>query len=265
MATEPRNGSAEQRRANLLELIRTKRFASLTELVEQLGVSESTVRRDLEAIEERGEAKRIHGGVLYAGNTPGLPHFDEQTPGTSAQKSAIARAALKLLDKKDSVFLDGGSTTYQVAQLLRGLRMHVVTNSLPVANLLAPHPESDLILIGGNVCAQTGVVRGPLANGLIQSLRVRKTILSVAGICEDGFFNNNLLVVETEKAMMQIADEVIIVADSSKIGRRSLANLCQLNEVTYLVTDKGISPEWQKKLEAAGVKLIIAETNAIKE
>ena len=261
MATEPRPVSVEQRRTDLLELIRTKRFASLAELVEQLGVSESTVRRDLETLEERGEAKRIHGGVLYSGTAPGLPHFDQQMPETSAHKTAIAEAALALIHEQDSVFLDGGSTTYQVARLLRGLRLHVVTNSLPVANLLAPHPESDLILIGGNVCAQTGVVRGPLANGLIHSLRVRKTILSVAGICEDGFFNNDLLVVETEKAMMQIADEVIIVADSSKIGHRSLANLCSLPEVTYLVTDEGITPDWQKKLQSAGIKLIIAQTN----
>lgn len=259
MATEPRPGSAEQRRAELLKTIRTKRFASLAELVELLGVSESTVRRDLETIEERGEAKRIHGGVLYTGDSPGLPHFDEQTSATSIQKSLIARAAIKLIDEKDSVFLDGGSTTFEVARLLTGRMLHVVTNSLPVANLLAPHQESDLIMIGGNVCARSGVVRGPLADELIQSLRVRKTILSVAGICEEGFFNNNLLVVETEKAMMKIADEVIIVADSSKMGHRSLTNLCKLNEVTYLVTDQDITPEWQEKLTNAGIKLVVAD------
>ena len=262
MATDTRSGSAEQRRADLLELIRTKRFASLAELVDQLGVSESTVRRDLETIEERGEAKRIHGGVLYAGNSPSLPHFDEQKPASSARKAEIARAAIKLINENDAVFLDGGSTTYEVARLLTGHRLHVVTNSLPVANLLAPHQESDLIMIGGNVCARSGVVRGPLADELIRSLRVRKTILSVAGICEDGFFNNNLLLVETEKAMMQIADEVIIVADSSKIGHRSLTHLCELGAVTYLVTDQKVSTGWQKKLKDAGVKLVIAETDS---
>lgn len=262
MAIETRSGSAEQRRADLLELIRSKRFASLAELVEQLGVSESTVRRDLEAIEERGEAKRIHGGVLYSGNTPGLPHFDEQMPAKTAKKAQIAKAAVQLIAEQDSVFLDGGSTTYEVARLLTGRRLHVVTNSLPVANLLAPHQESDLIMIGGNVCARSGVVRGPLADELIRSLRVRKTILSVAGICEDGFFNNNLLLVETEKTMMQIADEVIIVADSSKIGHRSLTHLCELGAVTYLVTDQEISPEWQEKLSEAGVGLVIADVEA---
>jgi DeoR/GlpR family transcriptional regulator of sugar metabolism len=93
---------------------------------------------------------------------------------------------------------------------------------------------------------------------MLTTLRVRKTILSVAGIHEDGFFNNNLMLVQTERAMMKAADEVIVVADSSKFGHQSLPHLCPLGAVDRLVTDAGISPEWRARVEAAGVSLGIA-------
>jgi DeoR family transcriptional regulator, fructose operon transcriptional repressor len=247
---------AEERRIQLLELVRTRRFASLPELVEQLAVSESTVRRDLEYLEEQGVAKRIHGGVLYAGESPKLPHFEQESAHWD-EKRAVARSAVELIEDGDSLLLDGGSTTYEVARLLVGRRLHVVTNSLPVANLFAGNTSSDVVLLGGNICPRTGVMHGPLANEMIAALRVRKVMLSVAGINDEGFFNNNILFAETERAMIRAADEVIVVADSSKFGRRSLTHVCRLDEVAHLVVDEGISDDWRNKIIAAGVDLHI--------
>lgn len=252
---------ADERRNRLLELVRTRRFASLPELVLALDVSESTIRRDLEQLEEMGAAKRIHGGVLYVGASPKNPHFDLQQTDEWDQKRAIAAAAVRLIEDGDSVMLDGGSTTYEVARLLVGRPVHVVTNSLPVANLLGSDNECDLVFIGGNICQRSGVSMGPLANQMIRSLRIRKTILSVAGINEAGFFNNNLLLVETERVMMHAADEVIVVADNSKFGRQSLTHLCELSDIKHLVVDSGISDYWRKKIIAAGVDLVVAETD----
>lgn len=250
---------AQERRHRLLEVVRVRRFASLLELAEELKVSESTIRRDLDYLEQQGSARRIHGGVLYSGSSPKLPHFDAIEPGSWDQKRAIAEKAAGLIQPGDTVLLDGGSTTYEVARLLVGRPLHVVTTSLPVANLLAADPQSDLVLVGGNICPQSGVARGPYANAMLASLRVRKTIFSVAAINEEGFFNNNLLLVETERAMMRAADEVIVVADSSKLGHQSLTHLCGLADVQYLIIDRGISPQWREKITAAGVKLIVAE------
>ena len=246
----------EERRNLLLEVVRSRRFASLPELVQELRVSESTVRRDLEYLEDQGATKRIHGGVLYAGASPKIPHFDQQDPADWADKRAIAEKAVELIKDGESVLLDGGSTTYEVARLLVGRPLHVVTNSLPVANLLGSDNESDLVFLGGNICSRSGVAMGPLTNRMIGSLRVHKTILSVAGVSEEGFFNNNLLLVETERVMLESADEVIVVADSSKIGRQSLAHLCGLSEVDRLVVDSGIGAEWREKISGAGVDLI---------
>ena len=250
---------AEERRGQLLELVRLRRFASLPELTEELSVSESTVRRDLETLEEQGSLRRIHGGVLYSGDSPKLPHFDARQPAQWPQKRAIAQAAVELIEDGDTVLLDGGTTTYEVARLLVGRPLHVVTTSLPVANLLAADSRSDLVLIGGNVCTRSGVAQGPYANKMLGMVRVRKAILSVAGINEDGFFNNNLMLIETEQAMMDAADEVIVVADSSKFGRQSLGYLCPLADVDRLVADGGVTEQWRNKITDAGVDLLIAE------
>ncbi len=251
----------EERRNRLLEVVRQRRFASLPELVLELQVSESTVRRDLEHLEDLGEAKRIHGGVLYAGISPKIPHFDQQQPAKWDEKRSIAAAVVGLIEDGESVLLDGGSTTYEVARLLVGRRLHVVTNSLPVANLLGSDNECDLVFLGGNICSRTGVSMGPLTNRMIESLRIRKTILSVAGVNDGGFYNNNLLLVETERVMLQATDEVIVVADSSKLGCQSLAHVCELGDVKRLVVDNGISEDWRSKIIASGVDLVVAGPN----
>jgi DeoR/GlpR family transcriptional regulator of sugar metabolism len=129
-----------------------------------------------------------------------------------------------------------------------------------VANLFAADTASDLVVIGGNICPRSGVAQGPLADEMLASVSVRKTILSVAGVNDEGFFNNNLLLVATEKFMMKAADEVIVVADSSKFGRRSLGHVCRLGDVQYLVADGGLQQEWRTKVRAAGVNLLIADT-----
>jgi DeoR family fructose operon transcriptional repressor len=250
----------EQRRNRLLEMVRLGRFASLPELAQSLDVSESTVRRDLDLLESQGAVRRIHGGVLYTGTSPRLPHFDARQGLQWEQKKAIAARAVELIEDGDTILLDGGSTTYEVARLLVGRPIHVVTTSLPVANLFASDSRSDLVLVGGNICARTGVARGPYAVEMLEKVRVRKTILSVAAINEAGFFNNNLLIVEAEQQMMQAADEVIVVADSSKFGRQSLTHLCPLEEVDHVVVDEQISPQWREKIVAAGVKLHVAAT-----
>jgi DeoR/GlpR family transcriptional regulator of sugar metabolism len=252
----------EERRNQLLEMVRVRGFASLPELAEVLQVSESTVRRDLDYLEESGTAKRTHGGVFYTGPSPKLPHFDERQPAQWDKKRQIAQLAVQLVEDGDTVLLDGGSTTYEVARLLVGRRLQIVTNSLPVANLFASNTNNDLVLVGGYVYPRTGVALGPYANSMLAELNVRRTILSVSGINERGFFNNNLLLVETERAMMRAADEVIVVADSSKLGRQSLAHLCALGDVQHLVVDPEISPKWREKTEVAGVRLHIAPAAA---
>lgn len=138
--------------------------------------------------------------------------------------------------------------------------LQVVTNSLPVATLFSAYDNVDLVLIGGYIHSRTGVSLGPYANEMLAELNVRRAILSVAGINDRWYYNGNLLLVETERAMMKTADEVIVVADSTKFGRTSLARLCELGEIDVLVTDDKIDEEWKTKLTESGVQVIVAES-----
>lgn len=233
-------------------------FAALPDLAGALRVSKSTLRRDLEYLEETGSAKRTHGGVFYTGTSPKLPHFEERQPAQWDKKRAIAQRAVELIEDGDTLLLDGGTTTYEVARLLVGRPLQVVTNSLPVANLFAANANTDLVLVGGYVYPRTGVSLGPYANQVLASLNVRRTVLSVAGINDRGYFNSNLLLVETEQAMLQAADQVIVVADSTKFGRRSLAHLCPLDAIDCLVVDNEINADWRSKVTASGVNLVVA-------
>jgi DeoR/GlpR family transcriptional regulator of sugar metabolism len=248
-----------ERRGRLLDLIRVRGFAALEELVRELGVSESTIRRDLDALEEQGAAKRTHGGVLYAGGMPRLAEFDERQPSHWAAKRAIAVKAAEVITDGETVLLDGGTTTYEVARLLVGRSLQVVTNSLPVANLFASESRTDLVLLGGYVSPRTGVCLGPYANELLGRLHVTTTILSAAGIADEGLFNAHLLLAETEQAMLRAAGRVVVVADSSKFGQKSLTLVSPLDAIDLVVSDNGLPDDWRQKIAAAGSQLIVAQ------
>ena len=247
-----------ERRSRLLDIIRIRGFAALEELVRELGVSESTVRRDLDALEDQGSAKRTHGGVLYSGGMPRLAEFDDRQPANWAAKRAIAVAAAAVIEDGETVLLDGGTTTYEVARLLVGRSLQVVTNSLPVANLFASESRTDLVLLGGYVSPRTGVCLGPYANELLGRLHVTTTVLSAAGISDEGLFNAHLLLAETEQAMLKAASRVMVVADSSKFGRKSLTLVSGLDAIDMFVSDDGLPQPWRESVTAANATLLIA-------
>jgi DeoR/GlpR family transcriptional regulator of sugar metabolism len=142
--------------------------------------------------------------------------------------------------------------------LLVGRSLQVVTNSLPVANLFASEARTDLVLLGGYVSPRTGVCLGPYANELLGRLHVTTTVLSAAGITQDGLFNAHLLLAETEQAMLRAAGRVMVVADSSKFGRKSLTLVSGLDAIDQLVCDDGLTTPWRETVMQAGVELLIA-------
>jgi len=263
--SNPLNGSVV-RRVRLRELIREHGFVSIPDLRDAMEVSESTIRRDLEALEDSGEAKRTHGGVFSTGPTTAVKQFEsKKNPGQWEKKRTIAEAAASLIDDHDTLLLDGGSTTYELARQLIGRPLQIVTNSLPVANLFSSCDSVDLVLLGGALHHRTGVTLGNFANQMLQSLNVQKAFLSVAGINLRGFYNSNMLLVETERAMMLCADRTIIVADSSKFGRSSLSRLCEWSDVHTLVADDELNDKWRKQVEETSVQLILASSAASRQ
>lgn len=246
---------AEARRQRLLELISQRGFARLEDLVVTAGVSESTVRRDLETLDQNGAIKRTHGGAVVAGELRGMPAFDDRTSTASVEKRAVGRAAAELVREGETVLLDGGTTTLEVARALSGRRVQVVTNSLPIAHLLGPSTATDLILLGGYVYPRTGVALGPIAIACMKEIRVTTVIMGAGGIVADGVYNSNSLLVETEQAMMRCGERTVIVVDHGKLGRTALKRLCGLEAIDQIVVDDGIAPEHQEMLMQSGVRL----------
>jgi len=249
----------EERRQKVLDLVSQQGLISLADLAHALNKSGSTIRRDLDYWDEKGVLKRTHGGAVYVGDGSMVPVLELRQPSQIEEKQAIARTAVARIDDGEAVLVDGGTTTLEVARLLVGRPLQIVTNSLPIANLFASSRETDLVMLGGYVYPRTGVALGPLTVRMLEEIHVRQAILSVGGITAKGLFNSNVLLVETERQMMGCAEEVVVVADHTKIGRQALAYLCELSAVDTLIVDDGITPEQRELVGSADVQLILAE------
>ncbi len=253
--------STDARRERLRDHVRTQGFAALGELTSILGVSESTVRRDLETLEDAGEARRTHGGVYWTGQSETITTFRGHRDDGWPRKQAIGRAAAELIDDGDTILLDGGSTVYELARLIVNRPLQVVTNSLPVAHLLSTSDSIDLIMIGGCVRRRTSVTIGPMADAMLADINVAKTFLSVAGVTERGFFNSDMMLVESERAMLAAADQTIVLADSSKFGKVSLSQICGLNDVGRVVTDSELDNRWIQTFDSCLAELMLATSS----
>jgi DeoR family transcriptional regulator, fructose operon transcriptional repressor len=248
----------EERRQKILDLVSEKGFIALGQLAETLEASESTIRRDLDYFDQQGVLKRTHGGAVFLAEHNSLPALEDRTSRQIAEKKAIAAAVVARIHDGDAVLLDGGTTTLEVARLLVGRPLQIVTNSLPIANLFASSRETELVMLGGYVFPKTGVALGPLTVRMMEDLHVRQTILSVGGITAKGLFNSNLLLVETERQMMRCADEVVVGADHTKIGRQALAYLCELSAIDTLIVDNGLTAAQREIVNQTDVRLIVA-------
>jgi DeoR/GlpR family transcriptional regulator of sugar metabolism len=248
----------DQRRQQILEITEKSGFVALSELVERVGASESTLRRDLDYLDGIGQIRRTRGGAAYVGDS--ITPFEVRRTRAKEQKEHIAAVAAALVEPGETVLLDGGTTTLEVAKYLVGKPLQVVTNSLPIINVLVNSPQTELIVIGGFLYPKTGVNLGPIAVAALKSIHARRLFVSAGGITAAGLFNSNALLVETERQMIESAEELIVVSDSSKLGHSALAHLCPLDVVDRLVVDEGITDEWRQIVDRAGIELIVARS-----
>ena len=250
----------DERRSKILRIAEELGFVSLQHLVSEVGASESTIRRYLEFLESQKQIQRTRGGASYAGES--IADFDSRRVRASLQKRRIAQHTADMILPGETILLDGGTTTLEVARNLTGKPLQVLTNSLPIASLLMNRPEIELIFIGGYLYPKTGVALGELAVAALKTIHVGRLVMVTGGIAVDGMFNSNALLVETERQMIKAADRVTLVADSSKFGQRALSHLCNLDAVDDLVTDDGISDPWRQTLESAGIHVEVVDTSS---
>ncbi|GAA1294338.1 DeoR/GlpR family DNA-binding transcription regulator [Pseudonocardia aurantiaca] len=243
---------ARQRQELILTAVRATGGAKVSDLVERLGVSDMTVRRDIEALASRGLVTRVHGGATTPGSSVEEPGFAAKSGLHTAAKQAIAVAAAALVEPGASVALSAGTTTHAVASALLGTpRLTVVTNSLRVAEVLHDAARDDLtvVLTGGERTPSDALV-GPVAVAALRQLHVDWLLMGVHGMdAEAGFTTPNLVEAETNRALVHCARQVAVVADNSKWGVVGLSTIATLDEVDVVVTDAGLPPHACRVLE----------------
>lgn len=255
--------TTHHRRQMIVDLLRNSPGIKVTELAESLGVSEGTIRNDLNALAQEGRIKRVRGGAVLVGDET-IPHnssFWKRYEKNSAAKTVIARKAAELVMDNDSILLDASSTVYYLArEITNRNRLRVVTNGIEVAQILAKNPSNTIILIGGIVDSNASSVTGLLSEQIIRELRVQKAFVSCSGFSlERGMTEVHIEEAQLKRKAIQTAQEVIGLVDSSKIGKEDLTSFAQIHQISYLFTDSGIDPEWVRRIELAGIKLVVCK------
>lgn len=241
-------------------MFESKDFLDLETLCRELDASESSVRRDLDVLEEQNVLKRVYGGAVpvQSPENGGAFDFTVESERFSDEKSRIGRLTAGLIENGQTVILDGGSTVAAVARELAAKSLHVVTNSLPIAEALEARRNIELTLTGGYLDPRIRVMLGPLCEQMLGLIRADVVIMGIGSVSDAGFSNNNTLVVGSEQKMIEIANKLIIVADHTKFGRRAVMPLAPLDVADVVVSDTGLSAEYGDMLRAHEVELLLA-------
>jgi DeoR family transcriptional regulator, fructose operon transcriptional repressor len=253
-----------ERLRQIQELIRTHQVVRVDELSRLLGVSEVTVRRDLKTMERRGLLERTRGGALATHRIRVEPRFLEATTTHTAEKQAIGRAAAQLVQPGDTVFMTGGTTTQQVYRQISAPDVTVVTNHVGIAaDLESGGADIDLILLGGHYRARSRSLVGVPAADTLRHFFSSRSFIGVDGLsAQDGLTAPSLGEAEMARLMIErTRGDVIVVADHSKLGAVADFVIADISHVDVLVVDDGIGAEHRRRLQEAGVKIMVASTS----
>ncbi len=255
-----------ERQKIILATVQARPVASVADLVEITGASEATIRRDIAALHVRGVLRRVRGGA-EAVNPPeqsallGRPFSVNESRNLGA-KRAIARAAAEMCSDGEQIIINGGTTTYQMGPHLVSKRLSVFTNSFPMAEYLIHNSRNSVVIPGGTIYREQNVVLSPFGGVVASHFYARKMFIGCQGIGPHGLMEADPLIVQSELALIDQADELIVLADSSKFRERTSMILCELGRVSTVITDPGLRQADRAMLEAAGVRLVIAEGKA---
>jgi DeoR/GlpR family transcriptional regulator of sugar metabolism len=260
--------TARTRLKNLLELVSRSEEVSVDDACRILDVSPATARRDFQQLAAEGKVTRTWGGVRRV-ELPSprdeisrtMPPYAQRGTRNSEAKYAIARAAARLVEDGDVLMVDGGTTTYFLAEFLATRPVRILTNSLPIAQEIDRRRDggrgAEVHLTGGLLYPETSILVGPQSEAFLRRYHARWAFLSVGGMDEDGTTNHNEMVLGAERVMMAQSERVVILADSGKFGIRAMTRLCPYSEIHTLITEKR-EPRHPllDVVEAAGVRLL---------
>ncbi|GAA4394858.1 DeoR/GlpR family DNA-binding transcription regulator [Nibrella viscosa] len=249
-----------QRRDKILELLKEDGSAKVVDLARLFKVTEVTIRQDLEKLEKDGLVIKEHGGAYLKNVEDQVRTFSLGNQDNIDKKEAIATKCLEFIESGDSIILDSGSTTTEIAKKLRGYKqLTVITNALNIAMMLGAEPGIELIVTGGEFKPPTLSLTGQKAADFFKGLNVQKLFLATAGISlKSGLTYPSISDLVVKKAMIDAADTTYLVADSTKIGKSAFASLGALSLIDYIITDAGIEEKHKQVFHDNEIELIIA-------
>lgn len=247
-----------ERLQQIEHLIKERQHVRVTELSEHFGVSEPTIRRDLQKLETMGRIQRAHGGASAVEQATPEPPIGQRGEEYNEEKCRIGQAAARLIQDGETIFLGSGTTTLEVARNLHGKKdLTVITNAINVAHYLAGNPDINVIITGGVLRHSALSMIGYIVEQTLKELHADKVIVSMRAISVDeGLTNDNLLETMTDRQIIQLAHEVILVADHSKFGKVSTAVVAPMTAVHKIVTDEQTPDETVKRLREMGIDVL---------
>lgn len=251
-----------ERRHLLIELLRKQPGVRVSEMAETLGVSEGTIRNDLNALEAEGRLTRYHGGAILREQTEFInTTFSARHQEHSPEKMIISQRAAELVNDGDSVLLDASSTVYYLSLAIQNRqRLRVVTNGLDSARLLAKNPSNSVFLIGGVLHQDGSSVTGLFSQQIINELHTQKAFVSCSGFSlERGMTEVHFEEAQLKRKAIESATQLIALIDSSKFGKEDLTSFASARQITHLYTDSGLTTDWATRLNQAGIEHTICD------
>lgn len=249
-----------EKQKKILDYVNSSKKATVNELSDYLGVSKVTIRKYLNDLENKGLVIKIHGGVISTDSDLNyeIPYASKKDLNIY-EKEMIGIAASGLVEDGDVIILDAGSTTFEIARNIDNKNVTVITNDVRIAYELASKSSVKVVIAGGTVQKNVYTVLGFYAEGLLNQIHVNKVFLGADAINpEDGITNKTLEEVAIKKAMIKSAEEVIVVADHSKLNKKAFADVCGIDEIDTIVIDE-IDENYRRIFNEKGINIIIAK------
>lgn len=255
-----------ERQRIILSAVQEKPFITIQDIAELTEASEATIRRDIASMHVQGKLRRVRGGA-EAIHPPqqtalaGRP-FRVSEAENIDKKRAIAREAVGLCNEGDAIILNGGTTTFQMVHYLATRRLQIMTNSFAIAEHLVKNSKSTVIIPGGMIYREQSMILSPFDNDVTRNFYGKRMFMGSVGVGPFGAMESDPLIIQGEQKLINQADELVLLVDSSKFERRSSLILCPLQRVATIITDDGIADADRKMVEDAGVELIVAKVGA---
>ncbi|MFM5907617.1 MAG: DeoR/GlpR family DNA-binding transcription regulator [Novosphingobium sp.] len=252
---------AQERERLILELLEPSGFVSYRDLEAKLDASPATIRRDLSRLEQAGRITRVHGGAKSAGKEDASPRligtpFDQSITQNLDAKQAIGRAAAALVQPGEGVMIDGGTTTLQMCQHLAGLDCQVLTNSLYIVNALLPQTGTRILLPSGTVFREQNIILAAAGEESMPRFHAPKLFMGAAAVGPQGIMQADVVLVAAERRLIDKAEKVILMVDSSKFTSQSGTIVCGLEEIDTIITD-ALPAEMKAAARKTGVEIIV--------